>query len=151
MSDDTADVDALVENEMTDAEIEDALRTHGTAVLSLARDGETYAVPMSFGYDGERCYFVFIGYHEPSTKNEFANTTERATLTMYEENGRDDWHSVSVRGPITRLEGSDEWERGRDAIGDNGWYPGLFRRSDPRGRIDMWALDVEDVTGYKSN
>ncbi|MFC7135489.1 pyridoxamine 5'-phosphate oxidase family protein [Halobaculum litoreum] len=149
MSDSTGDLDALVDNEMSAAATAAALREHGTGVLSLARGGEAYAVPVSFGFDGERCYFVFIGYHEPSTKTTFAESTERATLTMYDADGRDDWHSVSVRGPLTRL-GEDDWPAAREAIGDNGWYPGLFRRADPRGRIDLWALDAEEVTGYES-
>ena len=150
MADRTEDYDALVENEMDEAALEAALREHGTGVLSLARDGEAYAVPVSFGYDGDRCYFVFIGYHEPSTKAEFAEATERATLTMYEVGGRDDWHSVNVRGRLSRL-GEDDWPAAREAIGDNAWHPGLFRRADPRGRIELWALEAEEVTGYESD
>jgi nitroimidazol reductase NimA-like FMN-containing flavoprotein (pyridoxamine 5'-phosphate oxidase superfamily) len=147
-SDTPADLDALVANEMTSEEIDAALRDHGSGVLSLARDGESYAIPVSYGYDGERCYFVFVGYREPSRKAEFAATTERATLTVYEADGRDDWHSVVVRGPLTRLDDEDEWERARSAIDDNAWYPSLFRNADPRGRVDLWALDPEETTGY---
>ncbi|MFC7069653.1 pyridoxamine 5'-phosphate oxidase family protein [Halobaculum lipolyticum] len=145
----TGDVDALVDNEMSETALEAALREHGTGVLSLANDGEAYAIPVSFGYDGERCYFVFIGYHEPSTKSTFAESTERATLTVYDVDGRDDWHSVNVRGRLTKL-GEDDWTAAREAIGDNGWYPGLFRGADPRGRVDLWALEVEELTGYES-
>ncbi|MEZ3115182.1 pyridoxamine 5'-phosphate oxidase family protein [Halobaculum sp. MBLA0147] len=150
MSDTPADVDALVSNEMDDAAVDAALREHGTGVLSLARQGESYAVPVSFGYDGQRCYFVFVGYHEPSRKAEFAAETERATLTLYETDGRDDWHSVVVRGPLRRVDDETEWDDATDAIEDNGWYPSLFRGADPRGRVDLWALDAEEVTGYAS-
>ena len=149
MADRTSDVDALVDNEMDEAALAEALRTHGTGVLSLARDGEAYAVPVSFGYDGERCYFVFIGYHEPSTKAQFAESTERATLTVYEAPGRDDWHSVTVRGRLSRL-GDDDRPAAREAIDDNAWHPGLFRKADPRGRVELWALEAEEVTGYES-
>jgi hypothetical protein len=150
MTTDTADLDALVTNEMDGTEIEEVLREQGTGVLSLARDGEAYAIPVSYGYDGERCYFVFVGYREPSLKAEFAEATERATLTVYEAASREDWYSVLVRGPLVRLTGDDDWETARDAIGENAWYPSLFRNADPRGRIDLWALDPEDVTGYAS-
>ncbi|MFC7096756.1 pyridoxamine 5'-phosphate oxidase family protein [Halobaculum marinum] len=150
MNDSTGDLDALVDNEMSEAAVEATLREHGTGVLSMARDGEAYAIPVSFGYDGERCYFVFVGYHEPSTKAAFAEATERATLTVYDDTSRDDWHSVNVRGRLAKL-GDDDWPAAREAIGDNAWYPALFRGADPRGRIDMWALEVEEKTGYQSD
>ena len=144
----TADVDALVANEMSDAAKDEALRDHGTGVLALASEDEAYAVPVSFGYDGDHCHFVFVGYHEPSTKATFAETTDRATLTVYDESGRRDWHSVIVRGEIQRLESEAEWAAAREAIDDNGWYPSLFRGADPRGSVDLWALEAAAVTGY---
>ncbi len=150
MADTQADLDALVANETSEAEAEEILREHGTGVLSLAREGEAYAVPVSFGYDGERCFFVFVGYHEPSTKATFAETTDRATLTVYDDTERDDWHSVLVRGELTQLESEAEWNLAREAIDDNAWYPSLFRGADPRGSVDLWALAAEDVTGYAS-
>lgn len=63
------------------AEIDQFLREQGTGVLSLADAGETYAPPMSFGYDGDRLYFVMIRFGDDSTKLDFADTTTRATLT----------------------------------------------------------------------
>lgn len=144
------DLDALVANEMSAEEIERVLHDHGTAVLSLARDSESYAIPVSYGYDGERCYFVFVGYHEPSTKAEFAAATDRATLTVYDAAEVDDWHSVILRGPLTKLIDDDDWDAANDAIEENAWYPSLFRGADPRGNVDLWALDPEEVTGYTS-
>jgi len=142
------DADALVANEMSDAEVDAALREHGTGVLSLARENDAYAVPVSFGYDGSACHFVFVGYHEPSTKTAFAETTERATLTVYDAG--DDWHSVPVRGPLEELTDSSAWDDARTAIADNGWYPSLFTGSDPRGSVDLWSLEPDAVTGYAS-
>ncbi|MFB6176502.1 MAG: pyridoxamine 5'-phosphate oxidase family protein [Halobaculum sp.] len=144
------DLDALVANEMSAEEIERALRDHGTGVLSLARAGESYAIPVSYGYDGERCYFVFVGYHEPSTKAEFAETTERATLTVYDAPGIDEWHSVILRGPLRKLTTAEDWDAANEAIEANAWYPSLFRNADPRGNVDLWALDPEEATGYTS-
>ena len=150
-SDTPADVDALVANEMSDTDKDETLREHGTGVLALAREGEAYAVPVSFGYDGDHCHFVFVGYHDPSTKATFAETTERATLTVYAEDGRSDWHSVLVRGPVEKLASEAEWAAAREAIDDNGWYPSLFREADPRGSVDLWALEATAVTGYAAS
>lgn len=144
------DLDALVANEMSADEIETALQEHGTGVLSLARDDESYAIPVSYGYDGERCYFVFVGYHEPSTKAEFAETTERATLTVYEAPDVHEWHSVVLRGPLAKLSSDDDWDAANEAIEENAWYPSLFRNADPRGSVDLWALDPDELTGYTS-
>lgn len=41
------------ETEMTDAEIDDFLGQHETGVLSLARTDDPYAIPISYGYDGD--------------------------------------------------------------------------------------------------
>jgi nitroimidazol reductase NimA-like FMN-containing flavoprotein (pyridoxamine 5'-phosphate oxidase superfamily) len=147
-TDNREDLDALVANELSDEEMEGVLHEAGTGILSLARGGESYAVPISFGYDGEQCYFVFVGYHQPSLKEAFAESTATATLSVYEVEDVSEWHSVVVRGRIERIE--EDWTDGRAAIGDNAWYPSLFRGADPRGNVAMWTLIPDEVTGYAS-
>ena len=146
----TPDIDALVGNRMDEAAADDLLRSTGVGVLSLARDGEAYGVPVSFGYDGgDRLYFVFVGFGEESRKTAFAADTERASFATYDVVGRDDWRSVVVAGPLERVAAADR-ERARDALGDNAWYPSLFSTADPMRDVALWSLRVEEKTGLRS-
>jgi len=90
---------------MAQSAAESLLATAGVGVLSLAADDEAYALPMSFGYDGEdRLYFVFLEAGERSLKTEFADGTARACVTVFEVDDREDpdrsatdWASVVVK------------------------------------------------------
>jgi hypothetical protein len=147
----TSDIDRLEGNRMSDAAVEAFLEEAGVGVLSLARDGEAYGIPISFGYDPDaaRIYFVFVGFGEESRKETFAADTTRASLVAYEVDGTDTWRSVLVSGPITEV-ADDEWSRGTDTLGANAWYPSLFREADPYRGIRMFALDVAEKSGLYS-
>lgn len=144
---DTADLDALLGTEMDQAAVDTFLREQGTGVLSLASGDESYAVPLSFGYDGERIYFVFVGFHQPSRKTEYADSTRRATLTTYAVESVTDWRSVVVAGAIERTPEA-QWDAARSAIDETAWYPSLFREADPRGSVTLWTLHPQEMTGY---
>jgi hypothetical protein len=45
--------------------------------LSLASDDEAYAIPVSFGYDGERALMYLLRFGEDSEKLAVANDTEQ--------------------------------------------------------------------------
>ncbi len=143
----TADIDALLGNRMSESAVDAFLREQGTGILALARDGESYAVPLSFGYDGNRMYFVFVGYHAESRKTRFADATDRATLTTYAVESVTEWQSVIVSGRLERTP-EEEWETARAAIEDTAWYPSLFRQADPRGSVTLWTLVPDEMTGY---
>lgn len=135
---------------MDDAETETFLRERGIGVLSLASDAEAYGVPISFGYDGDdRLYFVFLRVGERSRKEEFAETTERASLTAYDVESKHVWRSVIARGRIRQV-ADDEWDAVEESIGDNAWYPSLFSESEPMKDIQGWVLEIEELTGQKS-
>jgi hypothetical protein len=146
----TPDIDALVGNRMDEAAADDLLRSTGVGVLSLARDGEAYGVPISFGYDGgDRLYFVLVGFGEESRKAAFAADTVRASFATYDVVGRHDWRSVVVAGPLEPVAAADR-ERAREALGDNAWYPSLFSTADPMRDVALWSLRVEEKTGLRS-
>jgi uncharacterized protein len=135
---------------MDDAEIEAFLREQGIGVLSLASNGEAYGVPISFGYDGEdRLYFVFLRVGERSRKEEFAGATERASLTVYDVDSKHVWRSVIANGRVRQVR-DDEWDAVESAIDDNAWYPSLFSEAEPRQDFQGWVLEVEELTGQKS-
>jgi hypothetical protein len=121
-----------------------------TGTLALCADGETYAVPMSFGYDGDRCYFAFLESGEESRKVAFAAETDRACLTVTdtagEEGDGDDWASVVARGPLDPVpEGA--WDELQSALSANAWHPSLFGASSPMRGVTGYVLTVAELTG----
>jgi hypothetical protein len=131
----------------------DLLASTGVGVLSLSAEGESYALPMSFGYDGgERLYFVFLEAGERSLKTEFADETTRACVTAFETGdeesatGTDEWASVVAKGPVRRVE-TDEWDDLRSALADNAWHPSLFTGASPTGGVTGYVLRVDELTG----
>ena len=130
---------------MDDEEVDAFLREHGVGVLSLADGGDAYGVPISFGYDGERLYFVFLR-GETSRKETFAEATTRATLTAFDVAGRHEWESVVVAGRLEPV-AEDEWEAVVAAMEDIAWFPSLFSESEPMRGIAGWVLEIEEATG----
>lgn len=134
--------------EMTDAEIDEFLRDQGHGVLSLTQDGESYGLPMSFGYDGERIFIQFIEFGSGSKKGQFREGTNRVCLTTYDIQTRFKWRSVVVTGPLTVVP-EDEVEYAEETLDDNGWFPTIFPPTGPISDVNRYALDIEAATGRK--
>ncbi|WP_132061081.1 pyridoxamine 5'-phosphate oxidase family protein [Halorussus amylolyticus] len=105
---------------MSKSKIDRLLEEANAGVLSLTDGAETYAVPESFGYDGEYLYFQFV-YDEESQKMAFINTTEIATITIFSENPA---QSVVVRGRLEQVPKADQ-SRAAAAIAENAEIPTL--------------------------
>ncbi|QIB73163.1 pyridoxamine 5'-phosphate oxidase family protein [Halogeometricum borinquense] len=135
-------------NPMTDEEVDAFLREHGVGVLALTDGERAYGVPISFGYDGENLYFVFLR-GETSRKEEFAEKTAEATLTVFDVAGRYEWQSVIVSGTIRPVE-DDEWDAVVSAMEANAWFPSLFSESEPMRGIGGWTLDIAEATGLRN-
>lgn len=74
------------ETSLSEEEIDSILARHETGVLALARDGEPYSIPVSYGYDPEERRFYFRLVSEPgSEKRRFLASTPQARLVIYEE------------------------------------------------------------------
>ncbi|UIP01475.1 pyridoxamine 5'-phosphate oxidase family protein (plasmid) [Halobaculum sp. CBA1158] len=133
-------------SELTDAGIDELLRTVGYGTLSLARDGEAYGIPVSFGYDGDRVFLYLIRFGDDSEKLDFAAETEQASLTVLDVNDRFDWSSVVVRGTLAAAEDVDHAE---DVIDDNAWHPSLFASGTDGAMTEVrrMTLSVEEASG----
>ncbi|WP_245758277.1 pyridoxamine 5'-phosphate oxidase family protein [Halogeometricum limi] len=136
-------------NRMDEADVDEFLRSQGVGVLSLADDGEAYGVPLSFGYDGERLYFVYLRPEETSKKEAFAAETQRASFTCFDAAGKHDWRSVVVEGSIRPI-ADDEWSTLSETMAENAWFPSLFSEVEPMQDILGWVLDIESATGLRN-
>jgi hypothetical protein len=97
-------VDETHGSSMTDAEIAEFLSDKGDGVLSFAGT-PTYAIPVSFGYDGanRRLVFQFV-FSEDSRKRTYVERDEDAMLVAYEWNHPNDWRSVVSTGRLRPIE-----------------------------------------------
>lgn len=95
------------ETSVSEEEIDSILGRHETGVLALARDGEPYSIPVSYGYDPDRGRFYFRLVSAPeSEKRRFLASTPQARLVIYEE---DDpvYRSVVAVGPLEEISRDD--------------------------------------------
>lgn len=130
---------------MSRAEVDAALSESGIGVLSLTDGTETYAIPQSFGYDGECLYFQF-SHDEGSHKVAFAETTDLATLTIFGE--RPPW-SVVVRGDIGPIPEKDTPDA-TEAIASNAAVPQFNVSPDAPAenlRFDCYRLTPTERSG----
>lgn len=132
-------------DELTRTQMDERLRSTGTGVLALTNGTETYAVPESFGYDGECVYFQFV-HHDDSRKMAFLETTDVATHVVYTTRPA---ASVVIRGPVERVP-SEERERAAAAMAENGEVPTLNvdpSRDTDELSFEFYRLVPEEITG----
>lgn len=99
--------------------IDDFLENRSTGTLSLAKDDESYAVPISFTFSPETRDFYFrLGYGPDSRKREFIEATERATFVVADET-EGGWTSVIARGTLehrSTVDGLGVVPEGEDSV-----------------------------------
>ncbi len=95
------------EVEMSDAEIDAFLGGHETGVLSLARDDDPYAIPISYGYDElERQFYFRLVSTPKSEKRRFLDSTPDTRLVVYDHEA-DTYRSVVATGSLENIDPSD--------------------------------------------
>ncbi|NHN59591.1 MULTISPECIES: pyridoxamine 5'-phosphate oxidase family protein [Halorussus] len=130
---------------MTDAELDDRLRAGEAGVLSLADGGDAYGVPVGYHFDGESL-LVRLGDSEGSTKMEYLDATETATLVVYEKESDEESWSVVVRGtprelpPKPDAEVNEEFEPFR-----------LFDEDIEDVEAAIYELEMDEVTGRRTD
>jgi nitroimidazol reductase NimA-like FMN-containing flavoprotein (pyridoxamine 5'-phosphate oxidase superfamily) len=109
----------------------------------------SYAVPISFGYDGgDRLYFFMIRFGDSSRKAEFVDNTEEAGFVVYEVESSTRWRSVVAAGEINQVPENDR-ETMEEMMYDNALAPRLFPYQEPVTSIDRTELRITDLTGRK--
>jgi hypothetical protein len=130
--------------------VERRLRDGGTGVLSLADDGDAYAVPVAFHYEDGTVFFR-LGETDDSTKRAYVESTGTATFVVYEadptEESRalDSW-SILVTGRLREVPDDDPHY---DAAAINEEFAPIRVFDEGIDEIDLtlYALDPETVTG----
>lgn len=130
------------------------LETAGHGVLALADGGESYAIPISFGYDGDGSVYFQFGFGESSRKRTFLDSTAQATLVVSDVQSLTEWTSVVVAGPIEPVDDAED-PAAADAFGafaDNALVPRNALDGDLNAtEFTLYELAIESATGRCGN
>jgi nitroimidazol reductase NimA-like FMN-containing flavoprotein (pyridoxamine 5'-phosphate oxidase superfamily) len=131
---------------MDEQAVDAFLTDSGVGVLSMAAGDAGYGIPLSFGYDGDRLYFVFVGHSEEWKKVTYAERSETASFLAFDVEPDGAWRSVIVEGALERIM-PDEWDAAREAMADNAYRPDLLTDVDPHQNPRVWLLDPREKSG----
>jgi len=137
---------SLLGSEMDDVEIDELLMDVGVGVLSMSAEGVPYGVPLSFGYDGAKLYFVFLDASTDLRKETYAEQATVASFTTFDIDPDGSWRSVIVSGPLDRIV-IDEWDDAREAMADNAYQSDLLGEYELQENPNVWALDIQERSG----
>jgi nitroimidazol reductase NimA-like FMN-containing flavoprotein (pyridoxamine 5'-phosphate oxidase superfamily) len=131
---------------LDDPEIDDVLREVGVGVLSMSADGVPYGVPLSFGYDGDALYFVFLGATADLRKETYAEQSDEVSFTTVAVDPDGAWRSVIVSGTLDRIT-PEHWDDAREAMLDNAYQSDLLAEHELQENPNVWTLDIEERSG----
>lgn len=127
-----------------------AARGHG--VLSLARDGDGYGIPLSFGYDEltDRCILQFV-IGQGGRKREFLETSETVTLTTYEYEPDGTWQSVVATGTLRPLSNDEVADRAAAIFFSQAANADTHTRLvAEKAETEWYALEIDELVGRES-
>lgn len=138
------------ETELSPMETDAFLEDHETGVLSLARDDEPYAVPVSYGYDPEdRRIYLRLVTTPDSEKQRFLVDASRASLVVYETDG-DGYRSVVAAGRLSEVDREELTVEHVERFGD-AKRPLFEMWATGRASLDitLYHLDPDDLGGRR--
>lgn len=89
--------------EMSPSEIDEFLRTHKVGRVGCHTDGETYVVPVIYGWDDD---FVYV-YTTEGKKVDMMRANDRVCFEVDEYLADGGWRSVIAQGVFEELRGED--------------------------------------------
>lgn len=138
------------ETELSPDETDVLLARHETGVLSLARDDEPYAIPISYGYDAEaRQFYLRLVSAPRSEKQRFLESSPRTRLVVYEE-GDDVYQSVVATGTLREVPREELTVEHIEQYGDA--KRPLFEiwgRSREDLDVRLYRLDPDEMSGRR--
>jgi nitroimidazol reductase NimA-like FMN-containing flavoprotein (pyridoxamine 5'-phosphate oxidase superfamily) len=136
------------QTEMSRAETDALLARHETGVLSLARDDEPYAIPVSYGYDSEaRTFYLRLVSTPESEKRAFLSSSPAVRLVVSEET-EPEYRSVVAKGTLREVSTDEMTVERIEQFGDA--KRPLFEiwgESKTDLRIQLYELDADGVSG----
>ena len=132
--------------ELDDPELDEMLPETGVGILSMGADGVPYGVPLSFGYDGDALYSVFLGATAALRKETYADQSDTASFAAIDVGPDGAWRSVIVSGPLDRI-APERWDDAREAMLDNAYQSDLLAEHESQASPNVWALDVREQSG----
>ena len=134
--------------EMSADETDVFLGAHETGVLSLAREGEPYAIPISYGYDAStRRFYLRLVSTPESEKRRFLTSEPDARLVVHDGEGETHRSAVAT-GTLVRIDPEELAAEEIRQYGEAGrplfevWTEGREKLD-----IDLYRLDPESVAG----
>lgn len=122
------------ETAMTDEEIDAFLGTHETGVLSLAREDDPYAIPISYGYDAtDRVVYLRLVSTPDSEKGQFLDSSPSARLVVYDEHD-ETYRSIVALGILESIPPAELTPEQIAQYGDA-----------KRPLFEIWGRDKQDL------
>jgi nitroimidazol reductase NimA-like FMN-containing flavoprotein (pyridoxamine 5'-phosphate oxidase superfamily) len=139
------------ETSLPDTETDSILARNETGVLSLARENEPYAVPISYGYDANRRRFYLRLVSNPeSEKRRFLASEPAARLVIYEESDPV-YRSVVATGSLAEIRKDELTVEHVEQFGDA--KRPLFEiwgESLPDLNVRLYQLDPDELSGREA-
>jgi nitroimidazol reductase NimA-like FMN-containing flavoprotein (pyridoxamine 5'-phosphate oxidase superfamily) len=133
-------------------ETDAVLARHETGVLSLARDDEPYAIPISYGYDSDaRQFYLRLVSTPESEKRQFLSSSPQVRLVVYENDG-DVYRSVVAVGTLEEIPRSELTAEHIEQYGDA--KRPLFEiwgESKADLDIQLYRIEPDEVSGRAVN
>ncbi|MFC7047344.1 pyridoxamine 5'-phosphate oxidase family protein [Halobacteriaceae archaeon GCM10025711] len=137
------------QTELSKTEIDALLGRHETGVLSLARENEPYAIPVSYGFDAEegRFYLRLVSTAE-SEKRRFLSSSPQARLVVYDETGNR-YRSVVAAGTLEEVSRDELTVEHIEQYG-NAKRPLFEIWGDAKPDLDvrLYRLEPDSLSGY---
>lgn len=134
---------------MDDDDIVEALETNDVGVLSLASDGDAYAIPISFYHDGSSLYLRLTSEGTSKKLSYVDDTTEACFLLYAVESSRKSW-SVVATGSIRELSDAEQEEFDEATINEHFSELRIFDESIDTVGWTIYELEIEELTGRKT-
>ncbi len=137
-----------VPRELKPEECRDLIARNYLAALATVGDGQPYAVPLIYGFEGDKFFFV-VGQGR-KTRNIDENPAVSVTIFETEDTARR-WRSVVALGSVTWLQEDGEIEHALAVIKRQ--YPGTSTRSSggaaglTRAGFRVARVDCREIAG----
>jgi nitroimidazol reductase NimA-like FMN-containing flavoprotein (pyridoxamine 5'-phosphate oxidase superfamily) len=136
---------------LSEGEIDSFLGRHETGVISLAKEGQSYAIPVSYGYDSNhRRFYLRLVSNPESEKREFLESLPDCRFVVYEED-EPVYTSVVATGTLREIsrdeltvEDVEQYGEAKRPLFE------LWGESLPELNVELYRLDPDELSGRRA-